>query len=198
MKKIIILFIVSIIAIVFACIIFAIQGRFGIFIALTIIFPAVILVFIFSIIRKTRKDKDNLLKTGEPAKARILSVSDTGVTVNNNPRIALQLEVTPQKGVSFNVKIHTLISRLQPMPYQPGMILQVRYDPNNLKSVAIESSGESVADSSGIENTAGQNNIEIKPLLCPSCGGQIMMNNSLFKEKIIICNYCGTVIDLHE
>lgn len=198
MKKIIFLFVLSIMAIVFACIVTAIQGRFGIFIALTIIFPVVILVFVFSLIRRSRKNIENLVKTGMHANAKILSVRDTGVTVNGNPRIALQLEVTPQTGPAYTVQIHTLISRIQPVLYQPGMILQVRYDPNNLKSVTILPSDGNIADNSRNAYDEGQNDIDIKPLLCPSCGGQITMSESLYKEKIITCNYCGTVIDLHK
>ena len=179
------------------------QEMFGFFIALTIIFPAIILVFIFSIIRKKQRDKQYLLKNGEQAKAKVLSVSDTGVTINGSPRIALQLEVTTQKGFIFNTQIHTLISRIQPTFYQPGMILQVRYDPNNLKSVAIEPFGENLKYNDDLHNTrrehsSGKNNIEIKPLLCPTCGGQIKMDNSPLREKMITCNYCGTVIDLQE
>ncbi|MGD0710428.1 MAG: DUF3592 domain-containing protein [Bacteroidales bacterium] len=198
MKKLIFLFVIIIIAVVFASIITAMQGRFGIFIALTIIFPVIILTFVLSLIRKSRQNVKKLLNAGELAKAKILSVSDTGVTVNGNPRIALQLEVTPQTGPPFKVQIHKLISRIQPVLYQPGMILQVRYDPNNLKDVVIESSGENITENARSEHTSKQHNTEVKPLLCPSCGGQITMNSSLYKEKFITCNYCGTVIDLHE
>jgi len=202
MKKIIFLFIGVIIAIAVTGFVTVSQGRFGIFIVLAIIFQFVILAFIFSIIRKSQLNKEKLLKTGESAKARILSVSDTGVTINNKPRIALQLEVTPETGLPFNVKIHTLISRFQPVIYQPGMVLQVKYDPNNLDNVVIESSGENVKYGNiPINNSnnysVGQNNIENKALVCPACGGQIKLPKSLFKKKIVTCNYCGTVIDLH-
>ena len=198
MKKIIFLFVVIIIAIVFAAIITASQGRFGIFIALTIIFPVVILAFVFSLLRKRQQNINKLLKNGEQAKASILSVSETGVIINGKPQIALQLEVTPQSGPPFTVKIHTLFSVIQPVHYKPGMVVQVRYYPNDPKSVVIESSGEDTTTKVQSENTSVPHNIDVKPLLCPSCGGQIMMNESLYKEKFITCNYCGTVINLHE
>jgi hypothetical protein len=188
MKKIIILFVIAIIVIVAAAIYTATEGMFGIFIPLTLLFPAAILIFVFSLIGKSRKLNEILLKTGEPASAKILSVSDTGVSINNSPRIALQLEVTPRTGSPFNAKIYTVVSRLKPFLYQPGMILHVRYDPNNLKAIAIESSGED----------AVRKNIEIKPLFCPACGGQVKVSNITSGEKIISCSYCGTIISMQE
>ena len=40
--------------------------------------------------------------------------------------------------------------------------------------------------------------MDAKPLLCPSCGGQIKLHGDMFKEKMITCEFCGTVIDLHQ
>ncbi len=198
MKKIVFLFVVIIIANILAAILMAIQGRFGIFIALTIIFPFVILAFVFSLLRKQRQNVNNLLKNGEQAKASILNVSETGVIINGKPQIALQLEVTPKSAPPFNVKIHELVSVFRPVNYQQGMIVQVRYDTNNLKSVVIESSSEDFTSKTQSENASLTHNLDVKPLLCPSCGGQIAMNENLYKEKFIMCNYCGTVINLHE
>jgi hypothetical protein len=203
MKKIIFLFVIIITALIVAATAAAINGRFGIFIPITILFPIVILAFIFSIIGKSRGENEKLLKTGLPAKAKILSVSDTGVKINYKPRIALELEVTPQTGSPFNAKIYTLVSFFQQQPYQPGMIVNVRYYPDNLKAVALEPSTSDANNGYGTvksknENLPGQNNFEIKPLICPSCGGQIKVDSSLINEKIITCSYCGTAIDLHE
>ncbi len=40
--------------------------------------------------------------------------------------------------------------------------------------------------------------MEAKPLLCPSCGGQIKLHGDLFNEKMTTCEFCGTGIDLHQ
>jgi len=40
--------------------------------------------------------------------------------------------------------------------------------------------------------------MDAKPLLCPSCGGQIKLHGDMFKEKMIACEFCGTMIDLHQ
>jgi len=42
-----------------------------------------------------------LLKTGVPATATITRIWDTGVTINNNPEIGVELQVTPSTGMPF-------------------------------------------------------------------------------------------------
>ena len=81
-----------------------------------------------------------LLKTGLPGKAKILSVQDTRVTLNQNPRIHLSLEVRPEdrRLQTYTVEIKPVVSRLQVHYFQPGGMLSVRYDPKNPKQVAIE------------------------------------------------------------
>ena len=69
--------------------------------------------------------RNKLSKTGVPAQARILSLSDTGVTVNMNPQIKLLLEVTPPMGSTYQVEMKKVISRLDTASYQPGNILSV-------------------------------------------------------------------------
>jgi hypothetical protein len=189
MKKIIFLFVVAILAIVGVAVYAAIKGMFGLFIPFVLLFPATILVFVFSLIRKSRRNREILLRTGEPAKARVLSISETGVMINHNPRVAIHLEVTPLNKAPFNATAYIIVSLLQPLLYQPGMILQVRYDPKDLSKVAIESSAHEV--------NAVQNKVEMKPLLCPTCGGQVTMNESAYNEKMITCSYCGTVIEMN-
>jgi len=197
MAKRIILFVITILLIVFAAVYTASQGMFGIFIPLTLLFPVAIIVFVFSIIHMGRQKVEKLLKSGKAAKAKILSVRDTGVSINYSPRIEIQLEVTPDDGTPFNTSFYTVVSRLNPQLYQPGMIVLVRYDPNNIKSVAIESVLENTLQNNSLGGALNKNTADVKPLLCPSCGGQIKIDNSLLNEKVITCSYCATVIDLH-
>ncbi len=82
-----------------------------------------------------------LLKTGRRADGKILEVWDTNVTMNKQPQIGLKIEVKPQTGAPFTSEIKMIISRLQTSYYQPGMSCIVRYDPDDTKTVAIESIG---------------------------------------------------------
>jgi hypothetical protein len=85
--------------------------------------------------------QNKLLKTGVSARAVIKQVSDTGVTVNNNPQIKLLLEVSPPMGVPYLVETKMIISRLQPGLYQPGMELAVKIDPDDKDKVAVDPTG---------------------------------------------------------
>ena len=82
-----------------------------------------------------------LLKTGRRADAKILDVWDTNITINKQPQIGLRIEVKPQTSAPFVSEIKMIISRLQTSYYQPGMNCVVRYDPEDTKTVAIESIG---------------------------------------------------------
>jgi hypothetical protein len=90
----------------------------------------------------------SLLKTGLRANGKIIEMWDTAVTINNQPQIGLKIEVTPQAGPPFVSEIQMVISRLQTAYYQVGVTCIVKYDPNDKKTVAIESIGESLGNDS--------------------------------------------------
>jgi len=101
-----------------------------------LIFALVAAVFGWFWLAKVRKRAR--LEHGHPAEAEILEVWDTGLTVNRiNIQVGLRLQVNPSLIPSYEVKTRTFVSRLQPTVYCPGMILEVRYDPDNPKRVAI-------------------------------------------------------------
>ena len=79
-----------------------------------------------------------LRKEGLPAEAKILSISDTGTTINENPVVRLRLEVHPQDGLPFETEAEQLISRLQVPMIQPGMTVPVKYDPDSLDVALVE------------------------------------------------------------
>jgi hypothetical protein len=96
------------------------------------IFALVIGLFVISAIR-TRK----LLQTGEIAQATILSINTTGVTVNDNPQARFALEVRPANRPPFRAEAKKIVSMFEIMQYQPGTILEVRFDPNKPSEIAI-------------------------------------------------------------
>jgi hypothetical protein len=104
-----------------------------------------------------------ILETGLPAQATILEVRDTGVTVNNNPQIKLILQVTPSTGMPYQAEVKLLISRLETYKFQPGMVLPVKYDPNDTSKVALDFSGG--ADSSaGASYTPAPDPLQVQQL----------------------------------
>lgn len=81
----------------------------------------------------------DLQATGTAAQAEILRLWDTGITMNKDPVIGLEVEVRPADRPPYTAKIEkSLISRLDIPQFQPGKVIQVRFDPKAPERVAID------------------------------------------------------------
>src|SRR3972149_3495422 len=96
---------------------------------------------------KNMNQNSTLIKTGISAPAVIISAEDTGTTMNESPQVRLTLQVNPAYGPSFRAVTTTFIGRLQIGMINPGASVTVRYDPNDMTKVAIESLGTPVINS---------------------------------------------------
>ncbi len=110
-----------------------------------------------------------LRKTGVPGKAVIKEVRDTGVTINNSPQVKLLLEIKNSFGQKYETTIRTLVSRLQPFIYQPGMTIPVLIDPKDDKIVVIDTSG-------GIQNSRAATSLS-------DLGGESQLKSDLLKDQ---------------
>jgi hypothetical protein len=90
--------------------------------------------------------KKKILESGVQARALITNVEDTGVTINNEPRVKLTLQVQPEGEVPFEAAKKTLVSRLS-IP-SVGDTLWVRYDPADRSHVEIDNSNTGAAQPS--------------------------------------------------
>lgn len=70
-----------------------------------------------------------LQETGVPGTARILSVAETGLTVNDAPQVDLMLEVTIAGRAPYQVRHRELVPRLALGRLSDGRPLQVVVDP---------------------------------------------------------------------
>ncbi|MFN8394894.1 MAG: hypothetical protein U0176_09515 [Bacteroidia bacterium] len=95
---------------------------------------SIIYISIFAPMVRNRR----ILRIGEPGTARVLRMFETGVTVNNNPMVKLELEVTPQRGATYTTMTRVIVSRLNPMMYGPGSVLSVKIDPQDRMQVVID------------------------------------------------------------
>jgi hypothetical protein len=95
-----------------------------------------------------KKRKQRLQDAGVNANAVLASVQDTGMTVNDNPRVKLTFQVTaPDGGGSFQLEVKKTVSRVQ-VP-RPGDMFVVRYDPedpSNFELVGTTGNGGGGAD----------------------------------------------------
>lgn len=80
-----------------------------------------------------------LRQTGIPAWATILRIWDTGITLNDDPVIGMEVEVRPEEGEPFRATIpKSLISRIAIPQFQPGKEVAVRYDPQDSTQIALD------------------------------------------------------------
>lgn len=80
-----------------------------------------------------------LQEAGTPATAHILKLWDTGITVNDDPVIGLEVEISREDGSVYTATIpKSLISRLDIPQFQPGLPVSVRIDPQDPSKVAID------------------------------------------------------------
>jgi hypothetical protein len=92
---------------------------------------------LYRFIAKPVLDARKLAQTGEAAQARILSIEDTGVTLNTSPQVKLLLEVKPAGGEPYQVETKSYISRLDVPMFQPGKLIAVTIDPKDRKRVVV-------------------------------------------------------------
>src|SRR5215216_733129 len=90
---------------------------------------------------KGMSQNSGLVKTGISAPAVILDVQDTGVSMNNSMHARLTLQVTPADRPPFQAVATTFVNRFQVGLLVPGASVQVKYDPNDISKVAVESLG---------------------------------------------------------
>ena len=80
--------------------------------------------------------KKKLLSEGIQAQAVVINVQDTGMTINDNPRVKLTLQVQPEGEVPFEVTKKQTVSRVA-IP-RVGDQMLVRYDPANKNEVEFD------------------------------------------------------------
>ena len=91
-----------------------------------------------------RKRAENLFQTGAKGAGTVIQVRDTGMTVNNNPRIKMTFRVEPLAGgAAFDVTKTKTVSRVE-IPRQ-GERYPVWYDPQDHDSWAFAT----IADDQG-------------------------------------------------
>ena len=78
-----------------------------------------------------------LMATGRQGTAVVTALRDTGVTVNENPQIELDLDVTVEGMPVYPVTHRQVISRLAVAGFQPGATVPVRVDPQQPRTLII-------------------------------------------------------------
>jgi hypothetical protein len=91
-----------------------------------------LIFFISCVITKNYK---RVNKIGEPAEAVVLDISDTGITINDNPKVRMKLKVYPKEREPFEAIIKQVVSRVT-IP-RIGDRVHVKFDPDNPTNVIL-------------------------------------------------------------
>ena len=94
---------------------------------------SVFLIFFISCV--ITKNYKYVNKIGEPAAAVVLDISDTGITINYNPKVRLKLKVYPKDREPFEATVSQVVSRVT-IP-RLGDRVYVKFDPNNPSNVIL-------------------------------------------------------------
>jgi len=78
-----------------------------------------------------------LMTNGRPGTATITTLRDTGTTVNDNPVVELDLQVSVGAGAPYPVMHRQAISRLAVAGFQPGATVPVHVDVANPQSLVV-------------------------------------------------------------
>ena len=91
------------------------------------------------------RNNSRLQKSGISGTGKIIQITDTGVTINKNPQVKLLLEVKNNLGQIYRAECRTMISRINPNIFKPGMSVAIKVDPNNELNVALDLSANSTS-----------------------------------------------------
>jgi hypothetical protein len=102
--------------------------------------------------------KKKINKTGKNGTGTITRIEDSGMTINDNPRINLFVNIRPEDGnPSFEAKIGVLVSRINPNVFQTGMQVPIKYDPVSKKAILSENT-DNITGQSAYGNASDESN----------------------------------------
>jgi len=78
--------------------------------------------------RKNREKAENLMAKGTQGEATILSLEDTGMLVNNNPRVKITMEVRMSMYPTYQITKTVTVPLIRLPQVQTGSVVQVMVD----------------------------------------------------------------------
>ena len=97
-----------------------------------------ITVFAIRFIRKKVGPDRSILQNGIPAQARILSVQQTGVMVNNQPQIIFNLDVRHPGSSPYQAQTKAVIPMVNIPQLQPGTDVPVKIHPTDPTKIVLD------------------------------------------------------------
>jgi hypothetical protein len=82
----------------------------------------------FYLLRKNRERAEQLMATGTQGEATILSLEDTGMRINDNPRVTVKLEIRMPYGMPYQITKTMTIPLIRLSQVQVGAVVPVMVD----------------------------------------------------------------------
>jgi hypothetical protein len=87
---------------------------------------------------RIQQSKASLLQTGIPGVARVTSVVDSGVRVNCEPVLEIDLEVALEDGRHFEARVRELAPQMYAARVEPGSAIGVRADASDIMLLTLD------------------------------------------------------------
>jgi hypothetical protein len=91
---------------------------------------------LFPYLKMARMNR-RLATEGVEASAILLNMEQTGLYVNNQPQVKMQLQVHPLTGRNFVSETREVVNFIDLSQLQIGCTLKVKYNPDNIKEVMV-------------------------------------------------------------
>jgi hypothetical protein len=114
------------------------------FMLLTIVILTLTLAVVVALFHRTLlsfflnpQTKKRLITEGVEAEAVLLNMQQTGLYVNNQPQVKLQMQVQPDSGCDFIIEAKEVLTYVDLAQLHIGGTLVVKYNPCNVKEVML-------------------------------------------------------------
>jgi len=94
----------------------------------TLVITAAAIAIPIYFMRKNQQKMQHLMAKGTQGEATILSLEDTGMLINNNPRVNVLLEIRMPYGAPYQVKKTMTVPLIRLSQVQTGSVVQVMVD----------------------------------------------------------------------
>jgi hypothetical protein len=75
--------------------------------------------------------------TGVEAKAVILAIEQTGLYIDHQPQVKMQMQVIPERGRNFIAETSEVLSVFDMATIRAGSTVKVKYNPENIREISL-------------------------------------------------------------
>lgn len=100
--------------------------------------PLGVMFVIYRAMERQAAVKKRMREVGIEAQALVLSLAETGLLINNQPQVRIQLQVLPPDAEAYEATLTQTISMLQAPRLQPGSTVAVFIDPEDPQHLMLD------------------------------------------------------------